>query len=215
MSKPDKAPKAQCTGKTATHRPCRGTPLPGSTRCWHHSFKVPGRPGKLTAEIQERILDAVLEGAPMATAAQAVGVSRSTLYRWLERGDHAEAQALEHFDSDDTPGRDELYQHLDPALWPYLDFRDVLKSAEAFAELELLRLTRYGGPQPWTAYMTILERRWAEHWRRRDQVTHEGNIDVGRPVVHAPASEHVRAAIAGILADAGALTNPDQEDPTP
>lgn len=213
MAKPAKDTGPKCSAKTATGRPCQGKPLPGSTRCYHHSFKVPGRPGKLTADIQERIIDALLEGAYMETAAQAAGVGKTTLYRWLQKGQDAEALALEHFTDEDEPELAELYEHADPALWVYMDFRHALQSAEAFAELELLRRVNRGGAQPWTAYMTVLERRWPARWRRRDSMTHEGALDLGKPRIFEPDTPATAYAIAQILERAGALPDPTQEDP--
>lgn len=206
----EKAKAPKCTGKRADGRPCKQVPVEGTTRCWHHSFKVPGRPSKLTPELTERVVDAILVGAYLETAAQAVGITPRTLYRWLERGDDAEAAALEHFDSTDTPGLEDLYEHLDPAEWAYLEFRHALKSAEAFAELELLRKVQGGhGRQPWTAYMTVLERKAPARWGRRLEVKHDGNVDLGKPVLHAPDSEEKRRQVAGLLQSAGALDVPD------
>ena len=210
MSKADKPTGPSCSGKRADGRPCKAKPIDGTTRCWHHSFKVPGRPAKLTSDVQERILDSILLGASQDVAAQAAGVSQRTLRRWLERGDNAEAAALEHFDSDDEPSLEELYAHADPADWPYMDFRHAIKSAEAFAELELLRMVTRGGAQPWTAYMTVLERRHPSRWRRVDGVAHEGAIDVGKPRVITADTAERRAAIAGVLQRAGALDLPDE-----
>jgi hypothetical protein len=204
-----------CTGKTATGRPCKAAPVPGTTRCWHHSFKVPGRPSKLTPELTERILDAVLEGAYLETAAQAVGINKTTLYRWLRRADDVEATALEHVDTDNpNVTLADLYDHIDPAEWVYLDFRHALKSAEAFAELELLRLTtRDHGGQPWQAYMTVLERRHPAKWGRRDKVTHDGAVTAAKPVVVVVEEEDRRAALTKLLHTAGALATQPGGDP--
>lgn len=192
-------PPPKCSAKKADGRPCRNTPQPNSTRCWHHSFKVPGRPTKLDVDLTQRILDAVLEGNYLETAAQAAGIGKTTLYRWLRRGDDAEALVAEHLDEDQA-GAD-AYEHLDPAEWPYLDFRHALKSAEAFAETELLRRTITGG-RGWQAYMTVLERRHPERWGRRDRVMHEGAVDLGKPKVVVPDTDAKRALIAEILAGA-------------
>jgi hypothetical protein len=215
MSK-DKKPRAYCSAKTASGRPCNRTPLRGTTRCWSHSFKVPGRPTKLTADIQERILDAVLEGNYLEVAAQAVGVNKTTLYRWLRKADELEAKALEHFD-DELPEPGDLYQHTDPADWVYLDFRHALKSAEAFSETDLLRRAS-AGANGWQAPMTVLERRHPSRWRRRDTTTHELEPGAAAVLEKITPPEDKRAQVAGILADSGALDsvedteNTDRED---
>ena len=45
-----------------------------------------GRPSKLTPEITRAILDVVAGGGTRAVAAEAAGISESTLYKWLRRG---------------------------------------------------------------------------------------------------------------------------------
>lgn len=202
--------RPRCTGKTAGGKPCRGRPLPGTTRCWHHSFKVPGRPSKLTPELVEQIIDAVLEGAYIETAAQAAGIGKTTLYRWLRRADDVEARTLEQLEDADLEDNAEVavYDAVNPAEWVYLDFRHALKSAEAYAELELLRRTTRGG-LGWQAYMTVLERRHPARWSRRERVTHDGAVDVGRPKVITVEEPERRRALAELLADAGAIPRPD------
>lgn len=208
-AKKEKGPT--CTGKRADGRPCKAAPLAGTTRCWHHSFKVPGRPSKLTADLQERVLDAILEGAFVETACQACGISKRTFYRWLKRGEDAEARALEHFDSDDEPDLEALYEHADPADWQYMDFCHAIQSAEAFAELELLRMVTRGGPQPWTAYMTVLERRHPTRYQRRQTIEHDGAVDLGRPQFVTPDADQARAAVLA-LQESGALDPEDQPE---
>lgn len=212
MPPANKKPKTYCTAKTADGRPCGATPVRGTTRCHRHRYVIPGRPSKLTDDVAQRILDAVLEGAYLETAAQAAGVSPRTLHRWVERGADAEARALEQFgDTPDEPELEELYEHLDPRDWPYLDFRHALKSTEAFAELELLRkVSNKIGDRPWQAYMTILERRHPSRWGRRMEVKHDGAVDLGKPAHVAPESEERRQEIAAILREAGALGDGDE-----
>lgn len=45
-----------------------------------------GRPEKLTAAVQARVVDAIRAGASREKAAQAAGIDRSTLQRYLARG---------------------------------------------------------------------------------------------------------------------------------
>jgi len=51
---------------------------------------APRRPTKLTAKVRSGIVEAVGLGASLCTAAAAVGVGSSTLYRWIKRGQRAE-----------------------------------------------------------------------------------------------------------------------------
>lgn len=198
--KPDKDRK-RCIGRTATGRPCNANPLPGTARCWHHSYKVPGRPSKLTAAIVEQLVDAVRLGAYFETAAQAAGIDKTTLYRWLRRGEDAIARALEQVEDLDELGENGLYDHVDPSEWTYLDFRHSLKSAEAIAELELLEAVRYAPPGAWQQYMTTLERRWPSRWGRFDRLRHEGAVELGKPRVVTPDEER-RDRIVALLREA-------------
>lgn len=205
MSKDD---KPRCTGRTVNGKPCQRTPLPGSTRCWSHSFKVPGRPSKLNQELIDRILPVVLEGNYLETAAQAAGIDKTTLYRWLRKADDLMARAVEHLDDAELEehGANAVYDVLDPSEWVYLDFRHALKSAEAFAETELLRKAlRRGAEQPWQAYVTVLERRHPERWRRRDSTSVEHSGEVRRTVEIVAPTDEDRSAVIRRLQEAGAL----------
>ena len=110
---------------------------------------MPGRPPKLTPEIQERIVLAVRAGNYLSVSARAAGVHESTLYRWLERGRG-------------PAGRE-----------PYRSFCEALKEAEAAAEVHAVATIRQQMPSQWTAAMTFLERRFPDRWRRRDTVYSE------------------------------------------
>lgn len=211
--------RPRCTGRTAQGRPCRNMPLPGTSRCWAHSFRVPGRPSKLTPAIQEAIVLLVLEGNYLETAAQSVGVSERTLHRWLRRADDVEAKALEHVTDDDGPV--DLYSLVDPAEWTYLDFRHALKSAQAWAETELVRTVRnYAVIGGWQAFMTILERLHPTRWGRRKVLDHRlgGALEArGKIELVIPDPAEV-ASVARILATAVDLDriadeNTEQEEP--
>jgi hypothetical protein len=208
----------RCGARKADGRPCQAAALEGTTRCWHHSFKVPGRPSKLTTDLVDRIVDAVLEGNYLETAAQVAGVGKSTLHRWLRRADEAEARALEHVTDEDLEehGQAALYDVVDPADWPYLDFRHALKSAEAYAESELLRRTARAA-RGWQASMTILERRHPSRWGRRldANVHHDGEVQ--RTVEVIVPTDDERAAVLAKLHETGVLDdaaeNTTEEDP--
>lgn len=197
--------RPRCGARTAAGTRCRKWAQEGSDRCAHHGWSgVPGRPSKLTPDVADRIIAAVLEGNYLATAAQAVGVGESTLYRWLQRGADVEARALERAEDLDAV---DLHELTDPAEWAYLDFREALKSAEAYAERELLGIVRQGR-QGWQAHMTILERRHPDRWGRRQALDHSirGELDRRTTVeLVIPDDDERTAEVARILAEAGAL----------
>lgn len=209
MSKDD-PDKPRCTARTASGRPCQAAPLEGSTRCWHHSYKVPGRPTKLTNDLRDRILDAVLEGNYVETAAQVAGVNKTTLYRWLRRAEDIEARAREHMADDD----EDLYARVDVDEWVYLDFRHAIKSAEAYSEAELLRLAKRFGPLGgWQAFMAVLERRHPTRWGRRKVLDHtiKGELETrGKVELFVPSDQARAAGVAGILAAAGAIDDDEE-----
>jgi hypothetical protein len=212
MSRDKDTRPPRCTGTTARGTRCTKNAQPGSTRCAHHGFdiKAIGRPTSLTPELADAIVGLVLEGNYLKTAAEANGVSERLLHRWQERAGDIEAAALEHVDPDLEDV--DLYEHVDPALWIYLDFRQSLKAAAAYAETELLRMVRFGGYGPWQAYMTILERRRPQHWRRRDshEVEVSGEVRT-KPQTLNPEGE-ARRRVAGILAESGALEESGDEN---
>lgn len=132
----------------------------------------PGRPGILATigiddAIVQGILKALSKGTPLEVAAQAAGISRTTLYRWLERGDT---------DSDD------------PESKPYRDFRDAAARARAQAGVAYVdainqvamggytyrttdvrtgEVTEHVARPDWRAGAFMLERTLAQHFGRR------------------------------------------------
>lgn len=206
MSRHDEKPdRPHCTGTTARGTRCTKYAQPGSTRCAHHGFNVAaiGRPSKLTPEVADAIVGLVLEGNYLTTAAEANGVTLRTLERWNRRADDLEAAALEHVDPDATDV--DLYEHVDPSEWLYLDFRRALKSAAAYAEAELLRMVRNPGFGPWQAAMTILERRKPDHWRRRDTRELEVPGGIAVTVQDVRPEGEARDEILEVLTSAGAI----------
>lgn len=201
---PDKrfkdAAVTRCTARTSAGSRCMHPADVGSTRCKQHSYKLRGRPSKLTVELTAEVVWLVLEGNYIETAAQAVGIDKSTLYYWQRRGDEARAKAEEQVASGEDLLGDKLYDHVDPAEWPYLDFFHALKSAEAFAETELVRRIQWPSTSAWQAFATILERRHPGRWKRREALEHEGTITArGELVVP---DDDKRSQVISILAEA-------------
>lgn len=208
------ADKPKCGARTRNGGRCSKRPIPGGTRCAHHSFKVPGRPRKVTPELVEELLDLIIEGNYIETATQAVGISRSTYYAWLRRGDELEAAAREQMEDDD----EDVYAFVDPADWPLLDFSHTMKTAEAYSEAELVRMVHRlasSGAGSWTGFMTILERRFPSRWGRRKVLDHNLNVDGGVDVrshvrVLVP-SDAERAPVLRALLASGALDDVEAE----
>ena len=205
--------KRRCTARTRTGARCRKLAVTGSDRCAHHAFAVPGRPSKVSPELTQQVVDALLDGNYMETAAAVVGISKSTLYRWLRKAEELEVNALE-LAAEAEDLEPDLYSYVDPADWPLLDFRHSVKSAEAWAEAELLRKARAAG-LGWQAFMTILERRHPQRWGRRKSFDHDDDELRGRGravELITPDEDEARHAIARMLDAAGALEVADTEN---
>lgn len=195
----------RCTGRTAAGGRCRRRAEEGATRCSQHGYKMPGRPSRLTPELTEAIVYLVLEGNYLETAAQANGVAPSTLHYWRRRGQDAWARAEEAVEDRNELLGDGIYDRTDPAEWVYLDFLDALKTAEAYAETELLRRASAGG-FGWQAPMTVLERRHPARWKRREARELEGADGGAIPVrVVTPDTDGKRRELVGIIAELGVL----------
>ena len=59
--------------------------------------KNTGRPSKLTADIQNKIIEAIRAGAYVETAAAYAGINKTTFYDWLKKGARGEAPAFVEF----------------------------------------------------------------------------------------------------------------------
>lgn len=105
-----------------------------------------GRPADIgNADIVQELLEAVDNGNYIETAAELAGISKTTIYEWLKRGEAGET--------------------------PYKSFANALKRASARAEAAEVTKVREAGNDPrfWAASMTYLERRHPERWARRQE----------------------------------------------
>jgi len=99
------------------------------------------RPTKLTPAVSERIVQALRAGNYAEPACRSAGISASTYYRWLERGE-TEADGIYH------------------------EFSEAIRQAEADAEVHAVALLRRAMPNDWRAALAYLERRHPSRWRR-------------------------------------------------
>jgi uncharacterized protein (DUF849 family) len=76
-----------CTARTKGGRPCRRAALGGREVCHAHSGQKVGRPSALTPEVRERLVAAKKAGCPDWVAAQSAGISTTTYYGLLKRGE--------------------------------------------------------------------------------------------------------------------------------
>jgi hypothetical protein len=128
-----------------------------------------GRPSKLTAASETKIIDALRAGASMEAAARLGGVGPRTLHRWLAAGESAKAGVQ----------RD---------LW------QKVRRARAEGEQQLLASVKAGGPG-WQGAAWILERRWRDTYGKKLAEERRSEIELRRLEAEARIAE-AKAALA-------------------
>jgi hypothetical protein len=103
-----------------------------------------GRPTKLTKDLTNKICRAIRAGNYPAVAARSCGVAESTFYRWMEEGRSAKKGL-------------------------HRDFYEEVKGAEAEAEVRAVAVIAKAMSGEWRPAFGLLERRFAERWRRRER----------------------------------------------
>jgi len=93
-----------------------------------------GRKSKFTGPVKDRIIEALRAGTTYEIAAQFAGISRSTLYEWIKKGEQEETG-------------------------PYRTFSDNIKKAEAEGAVVHLGTIAQASAKDWKAAAWILERR--------------------------------------------------------
>ncbi len=117
-----------------------------------------GRRCKLTPELQDRIVELIRAGNYIETVCQAVGIGKTTFYRWLERGRNSKTKK----------GK----------FW---EFWNAIKKAESEAEAFYLDQIRKAAVEGrWQAAAWYLERKYPDRWGRKDR--HELSGPDGGPI---------------------------------
>ncbi len=151
----------RCTATTKGGRACRRPAVGGREVCHAHSGTRVGRPSALTPHVHERLVQAKKAGAPDWVAAGSAGISETTYYELLRRGEAEES----------GPHR-ELYEALrkataDACLHAYLGWRRDM-----------------GVPGSWRACVAFLDRaergRFSLHGRPGEPSTGPGPTDERR-----------------------------------
>lgn len=124
---------------------------------------MPGRPTKLTPQVQARIVQAIVGGNDITVAAAYAGIHKAQFYRWLEKGEQQQ-QGI------------------------YRAFRDAIEKAQADAETRNVALIAKAAQDgTWTAAAWWLERKYPERWGRKErhEVTGKDGKDLVIRVVYA------------------------------
>jgi hypothetical protein len=125
--------------------------------------------GKLTPEVQARIINALRAGNYVETASHLAGVGRASVYRWIERG----RAALEREETGDTLTEDEER---------YAVFAQEVEEARAAAMARNVTLVNTAAQTTWQAAAWWLERTnpqmWGRHLRAEVSGPEQGPIQV-------------------------------------
>lgn len=141
----------------------------------------PGRPTKLTGEVQRLVMEALQAGNYMEASAAFAGVSKSVLYDWLKAGRAAKTHRKQ---------------------TRAADFLDAVEKAMAIAEVRGVELITRAGegtpavlnaqgqvvtpgiPPQWQAMAWRLERKYPEKWGRRQRldIATPDERSTGRPL---------------------------------
>ncbi len=110
------------------------------------------RKGKLTAEVEDKLLRALRLGCYVETAASLVGISRDTFYDWMKKGAKG--------------------------VVPYAAFAKKVDEAMAESEARDLNTILKAAATNWTAAAWRLERRFPEKYGRHDRTKIEAKVEV-------------------------------------
>ena len=111
----------------------------------------------LTPAIQDAMVNAIAAGSYAYVAADFVGISRSTHYAWLERGELGEA--------------------------PFSEYLDAIRKAEAASEVRNVAIIQKAADEgDWRASITYLERKFPDRWGKRERNSIELTGANGAPI---------------------------------
>lgn len=128
-----------------------------------------GRPTKITEEIIKEIETYLKAGNYIETAANIIGIHKSTLYDWLKRGRRALDEEAK--TGKPIPESEELFAR----------FSDAVRKAQAWSEARDLMTIGEHAKGDWKAAAWRLERKFPERWGRKDRVEaelkHSGSVE--------------------------------------
>ena len=133
------------------------------------------RPSKLTDEVQENICNWLKLGYYQEDAAIMAGISPSTYYEWMKKGD-SERVALESGEDalalpeHPLPAPEEEAQEIE-VVYRFMEFSEAVKKARAEAEGAHIRNIRKAADNGvWQASAWFLERSHPKKWGKRSQL---------------------------------------------
>lgn len=154
----------------------------------------PARPPSFVLQpaLEKRIVRLIRKGYPYTTVCRSCGVTPKTFKDWLEKG---------------KTGYSKDYVRI---------YRKIAR-AEAYAEMRTLKVLRKHEKADWRVSAWQLERRWPEHWSKKDRMVAEMHVNavvnvdskesLGKTVVQDEAARE----LARRLIDGESLTLPSPE----
>lgn len=110
--------------------------------------KLGHRPPDITPEIIAKVAQAIKRGCYAQVAARSAGISKSSFYRWLERGEKEETGIYRDF-------------------WNAIEQADA--EAEQWAAERLATIAEHATPNTTAGLIAYLERRFPERWSRGER----------------------------------------------
>ena len=133
------------------------------------------RPSKLTPEVQENICNWLKLGYYQEDAAIMAGISPSTYYEWMKKGE-SERVALESGEDmlalPDTslPASEDGTPEVE-VVFPFMEFSEAVKKARAEAEgAHIKNIRKAADNGVWQASAWFLERSHPKKWGKRSQL---------------------------------------------
>lgn len=165
-----------------------------------------------TPDIAERLIEALTVGAYREEACDYADIDRSSLMRWMERGEAHRARtetyqaALSAWEDAGKTGPEPEQPDQEEGI--YAAFATRVKKAEAQARIAAVTAVRSGFNQPggkgWIAAMTYLERKDPKKWGRSDRSTNLNvNVDAN--------AQNARRTFAQAVAEASRIVDGDDE----
>lgn len=102
--------------------------------------------------LAKRIVRLIRRGYPYTTVCRYCGITPKTFKEWLEKGKAGYTE-------------------------DYVDLYVKVAKAEAYAEMRILKMLQKHEKADWRVSAWQLERRWPEHWSKKDRMTAEMHVN--------------------------------------
>ncbi len=147
------------------------------------SKRKPGRPTKLTPEVQQTICDALERGEVHVHAAEHGGISEATYYNWIRKGEEGDKE--------------------------YVEFLLATMRAEAEGRKEIFKKIRCATETDWRAAAFLLERRYPQHYGKaaRVDLTVGGKVEIDHGLAQSALEK-----LAGLVSEAEITQGKEGED---